>query len=121
MCSSDLGDLTLSFGGLRVPALVRFVLSSLFSSSSRAAAVSEANLRRRSPLVAAQIIEERTLSHLERGRCFMQEGEDAVPGRTQSRSGKGERCSGGKERCLAREQGRCPFLKERVADLKAYC
>ena len=38
---------TLSFGGLRVPALVRFVLSTLFSSSSRAAVVSEANLRRK--------------------------------------------------------------------------
>jgi len=49
----------------------------------------------------------------------MQEGEEAVPGRTQSRSGKGERCSGGEERCLAWEQGRCLFLKERVADLKA--
>ena len=32
-----------------MPALVRFVLSTLFSSSSKAAAVSEANLRRRKP------------------------------------------------------------------------
>ena len=42
--------------------------------------------------MAAQFIEERTLSHPGRGRSFIQEGEDAVQGGTQSSSGQGERC-----------------------------
>ena len=44
--------------------------------------------------MAAQFRERRTLSHQERGRCSIQEGEDAVPRRTLSRSVQGKRCPG---------------------------
>ena len=53
---------TLSFGGLRVPALVRFVLSTLFSFSSKVAAVSGADLEEKKPSCGCAVPEER-------GRC----------------------------------------------------
>ena len=97
---SPVGDLTLSLGGLRVPALVRFfwfypqlrgtssarpsevVLSTLFSSSSRAAAISEVYLRRRKP--SCGCAEGRTLILEGEGRCLIWR-EDAVPFRKGGR------------------------------------